>query len=131
MIQARTKTTKMAPPTLERMIRVADLETGGYWSLGGSKVVVYIVVTVVASGMIFYTFGEAQEGKLGEFRQRFHRFSPFILSCPRPGGDELTKSKKIFRKIDISAFRFSSNFVQVRIILSPRFFGYFLERKKE
>lgn len=59
MIQARTKITNMAPPTLERMIRVEDLETGGYWSLGGSKVVLYIVVTVVASGMFFYAFGEA------------------------------------------------------------------------
>lgn len=69
---------------------------------------------------------QAQEGRLGEFRQRFHRFSPSLLSCPRPGGDELTKSKNIFRKIDISAFWFYRNFVKVRIIISPRFFGYFL-----
>lgn len=53
MIQARMEIPSMAPPTLERMIRVADLETGGYGSLRGSNLVVYIVVIVVASGMFF------------------------------------------------------------------------------
>lgn len=79
MIQARAKIANMAPPTLRRMIRVADLEAGGYGSLGGTKVVVYIVVTVVASDIFFLgsglgttsvgkdAFGEAQEGKLGGF----------------------------------------------------------------
>lgn len=43
----------MAPPTLRRMIRVADLEAGGYGSLGDTKVVVYIVVIVVASDIFF------------------------------------------------------------------------------
>lgn len=58
MIQARANIPNMAPPTLRRMIRVADLEAGGYGSFGGTKVVVYIVVIVVASVMFFFFFGK-------------------------------------------------------------------------
>lgn len=48
-------------------------------------------------------------------------FSPLPSLLSSSGGVELTKSKNTFRKIDISAFRFSlATFSQVRII-SPRF----------
>lgn len=78
---------------------MADLEAGGYGSLEGMNV--YIVVIVVASDMLLLfgkraggevgggcgtpvgkdAFGEAQEGKLGEFRQRVHLFFPSLLFC--------------------------------------------------
>lgn len=54
-------------------------------------------------------------------------FSPLPSLLSSSGGVELTKSKNTFRKIDISAFRFSlATFSQVRII-SPRF----LEEEEE
>lgn len=140
MIQARAKIPNMAPPTLSRMIRVADLEAGGYGSLEGTKVVVYIVVIVVASDMFFFfpgkwagdnavgegALGEAQEGNLGEFYQRVHLSPPSLPFCLLLGGDELTKSKNTFRKIDISALRFSlaSNFFPIANNIFS-FFGRF------
>lgn len=46
-------------------------------------------------------------------------FSPLPSLLSSSGGVELTKSKNTFRKIDISAFRFSlATFSQVRIISS-------------
>lgn len=72
MIQARAKIPNMAPPTLRRMIRVADLEAGGYGSLGGTRVVVYIVVIVVASDMFFFFVflgrGPGNAGREGRLR---------------------------------------------------------------
>lgn len=44
----------MAPPRLRRMIWVADLATGGYGSLEGTKEVVCIVV---GSDMFFFWRG--------------------------------------------------------------------------
>lgn len=118
MIQARAKIANMAPPTLSRMIRVADLEAGGYGSLGGTKVVVYIVVTVVASDMFFcfFLFWEVGWGqrRWGRTSGKHRRASwvgsvrEFIFFSPR---DELTKinryfcvsvlsSKQLFRKCE-------------------------------
>lgn len=57
MIHARTKILNMAPPRLRRMIWVADLATGGYGSLEGTKEVVCIVVVVVGSDMFFFWRG--------------------------------------------------------------------------
>lgn len=66
MIQAKANIPNMAPPTIRRMIRVADLEAGGYGSLEGTKVVVCIVVIVVASDILFLFFLEGGRGGEGE-----------------------------------------------------------------
>lgn len=76
MIQARANIPNMAPPTLERMIRVADLETRGYGSLRGSNLVVYIVVIVVASGMFFYIPSGTHDRASWVSPVRVHLFFP-------------------------------------------------------
>lgn len=133
------KIPNIAPPRLRRMIRVADLEGGGYGSLEGMKV--YIVVILVASDMLLL-FGKRAGGEVGGgvVERRWgrmlsgkHRRASWVSSVrefiffPLPsflsssGGGELTKNKNTFGNFDISAFRFSiAAFSQVRII-SRRF----------